>query len=364
MIIFVNCKITDVKRPGSPNYDRFNLPPVPRFDVARYCFASFAPLAPIVSRFIFYLEMADGYAGQEAEMEAWLRSTLPEDKLSLYWHRCNNISAWRQAAEEINAIDDDMVYPVGNDDHAFIDSDIELFTQGIEAVKRDPDPYAVLMTGHYPEFMRYASRLGGHLDSSGNFVVFNDLNFDAMRVMKKDYFNWHLTAITDDSILLFRTEGWFCLGHTYPRNTIYLAGREQFRHFDGFFHVGVTPEVFPALEIPPRFFQREMHVRFGFDDIDRSAVNVNPCTERFKSVDWESGVEFKCMLEDLPVFWQPFIKEISVNPEADRVAMIVARNEQYTKMMNCSLGSYQGDFNESNLSPQSWIQNQMLKTTF
>jgi hypothetical protein len=64
------------------------------------------------------------------------------------------------------------------------------------------------------------------------------------------------------------------------------------------------------------------------------------------------------------VFWQPFVKEISVNPEADRVAMIEARNEQYTKMMNCSLGSYQGDFNESNLSPQSWVQNQMLKTTF
>jgi hypothetical protein len=362
MIIFVNCKITDVKRSGSPDYNRFNLAPTTRLDVAKYCFASFGALTPIVSKFIFYLEMADGFAGKEDEMQNWLESVLPKDKLSLNWYRNNTIEQWRNAAIEINLIDDDIVYPVGNDDHAFIDSSIDLFTKGIEAIRQDPDPCAVLMTGHYPEFMRYAPKLGGHLSECENFVVFNDLNFDAMRVMKKDYFNWHLSLGSEPESLVFRTENWFNLGYGYPRNTIYLAAKEQFRHYDGYNHVFIGPEVMPALEIPPGFFEREVKIRYGFDDVDRTAVNVNPLAAALKAAEPINGVDFKFTLSDIPAFWKTFIKSVEINPGIDEVKMKQARDQHYIDMAQLSCESYQGKFDKSNLGPVEWLKNQMLIT--
>ena len=56
MIVWFNCKITD-NRLNPENIERYNLRNDNRFDVARYSFASFAPLAPLVSKFIFNLEL-------------------------------------------------------------------------------------------------------------------------------------------------------------------------------------------------------------------------------------------------------------------------------------------------------------------
>ena len=52
MIVWFNCKITD-ERLNPQNIIRYNLRDDNRFDVARYSFASFAPLEPLVSKFIF-----------------------------------------------------------------------------------------------------------------------------------------------------------------------------------------------------------------------------------------------------------------------------------------------------------------------
>ena len=56
MIIWFNCKITDV-RLNPQSIVRYNLRNDNRFDVARYSFASFAPLEPLTTKFIFNLEM-------------------------------------------------------------------------------------------------------------------------------------------------------------------------------------------------------------------------------------------------------------------------------------------------------------------
>jgi hypothetical protein len=356
MIVFINCKISDIRL---SHYNRYNLRNDNRFDIARYCFSSFAPLSPIVSRFIFYLELADGFFGQEKEMEEWLCNVLPNDKLSLYWHRCNNVTQWKEAAKEINAIDDDLVYPAGNEDHAFFDSNIDIFNEGLKLIQNDADPHAVLMTSHYPEWMRYSYKLGGQLSESGNFVISQDLNWDAIRVMKKEFFNWHINSISDPNKLIFRTENWYGFP-SYPKSKIYAPTKEQFRHFDGYSHVLIGPEVVPPIEIPIGFFDRAMKIRYGFNDIDLTSVNINPLTDKLKTVDSINGVDYKFTLADLPAFWKPFIKEIIISPNLDQNKARQARNQNHIDMTQLNLRSPYGDFNSTNLNPNNWIKNHML----
>jgi hypothetical protein len=99
MIIWFNCKITDVRL---STWKRFHLREDDRFDVARYSFASYAPLEPLVKKFIFNLELADACAGRKDEMEQWLRGIFPADKLSIHWHRCDNSPQWREVQAEMD----------------------------------------------------------------------------------------------------------------------------------------------------------------------------------------------------------------------------------------------------------------------
>ena len=360
MIVFFNCKISDIRLTPQP---RYNLRNDNRFDVARYSFASFAPLAPLVSKFIFYLEMADGHAGQEAEMQQWLEEVLPKEKLSLHWHRCNNIAQWREAAVEIDAIDDNLIFPAGNEDHIFMDSNTEVFRRGLELISNDPDPAAVLMTSHYPEGIRSSHYYKGELSACGNYVSYTFGNNDALRVMKKEFFNWYLDQVKDPNMLIFRTEHWNNI--ILPTNKIYIPTKEQFRHYDGYAHVKIGPGVVPPLEIPNGFFtDLGMTIKYGFDVRDNNAVNINPLANALYSADPVNGTDYKFTLDDLPAFWRPHIRQCIKAPYIDNDAMRVARDQHFYDMTKVDIDWHHVGvkFDQSNLSPAKWIQNHMLVT--
>jgi len=44
--------------------------------------------------------------------------------------------------------------------------------------------------------------------------------------------------------------------------------KEQFRHFDGYAHVGIGADYAPPLEIPPGFFEQSITIKYGFDEND------------------------------------------------------------------------------------------------
>jgi hypothetical protein len=356
MILFFNNKITNVRRPGSPLPHRPNLKTDDRFDIARYSFASYKVLDPLVSKYVFYLSMEDDYASRQDEMESWLRSIFPAEKLSLHWHRCNNINEWREANKEFETIDDPLIYPIGNDDHIFMDSNIDTFTKGIDLVVNDPDDAAVLFVSHYSENMRYAGKFNGELSECCNYVSYTLANSDAIRVMKRDFFRKYLSDINDDR-LVFRMESW------HPDfqyiNKMYCPTKEQFKHYDGYAHVNIDVSVDPPLEIPPGFFEGKIKIRYGFTDIDPSAVNINP-TLSYKTVNIVNGVDYKFTLDDLPLFWKPYIDAIEIAPNIDHKIMRKARNSHLTDLMNVSLNSYIGTFNNNNIAPQHWINKHLM----
>jgi hypothetical protein len=272
MIVWFNCKISDIRLTPQP---RYHLRTDDRLDVAKYSLASFRPLDKVTSKWIFNFELADGCAGREEEFGAWIRENFPEDKTVINWYRCNNYEQWQEIADLINAESDNLIFPAGNEDHIFMDSDIELFKEGLELVANDPDTNAVLFTSHFPETMRasYYYNPEGITDN-GHYAWYSMGNNDALRVMKKDFFNYYVEVMKNRNMTFYRTEDWNSVG--LPTCKMYCPTKEQFRHYDGYGHVQIGADVCPPLEIPSGFFEKSMIVKYGYDQRQEGCVNINP----------------------------------------------------------------------------------------
>lgn len=359
MIVWFNCKISDIRPNPQP---RYHLREDNRFDIARYSFASFKPLESQVSKFIFNLEMADGHAHQQKEMEEWLTGLFPAEKLSIHWHRCNNIAQWREVQAEVNAIDDPLIFPAGNEDHIFMDSNVIIMARAQYHINKTADASAVFMTSHYPENIRAAYQFDGENKGDG-LLRYNTGNNDALRVMKKEFFNWYLDQVKDPGMFIFRTEHWNSL--VLPNNLLYIPTKEQFRHFDGYAHVGIGPDYVPPLEIPPGFFEKNITIKYGFNERDPDCVNINPCAETLYAADGK-GTDYKWLLKDIPEFWNPYIKEIIVAPGIDEDAMAEARDRHLLLMSRLHFEwPHMGvKFDETNYPPVEWLNPYMQALEF
>jgi hypothetical protein len=357
MIVWFNCKISDIRPNPQP---RYNLKHDDRFDVAKYSFASFAPLSPLVSKFIFNLEMADAYVGREADMEAWLKSVLPADKLELNWFRCDTKEQWEDLRNQVNDLDDDLIFPAGNEDHVFMDSGIAVFEELLELIKKDPNKQAVFMTSHWPESIRAAQHFNGIHE--GNSVRYNLGNNDALRVMKKDFFNWYVDQLKDN-MSVFRTEHWN--GIVLPENTIYVPTKEQFRHFDGYGHVGIGADYCPPLEIPPGFFNKSIKIKYGFEDHDPACLNLNPSADHLHASN-PNGTDYKWCLEDIPVFLNNYISDRVTNSLSDNNKLKEDRdiNLLLTSRLHFNWPHFGVRFAEANSPPVNWLNPHMLAVEF
>lgn len=346
MIVWFNNKVTDNRR--TPIGSRFGLANSDRFDVARYGFASFAVLDPLVSKFIFTLELADSHAGREREMEDWIRENFPEHKLIIKWSRCNSIPEWELMNSEIGQQLDDTIYLAGNEDYIFTDSTLSLWESALETIKIDPDPRAVFMMCHYPEWLR-SGYINGSLHHDKNFSIHHETQSFAMQVIKLSHYYEFLEvnkpiAAKNERPIYMMDSFFKCPGVS----KVYSPTKELCRHFDGYNHVGANPGVIPPISIPPGFFESNMVIRYGFDERDPNCVNINPL-KQLVTVD-KFGTDYKMCLEDIPLFWKSRIKEIIIAKNIDHHAMKRARNIHYLNM---------GKAMDSRI-PDTWFQNHLI----
>lgn len=319
MIIWFNCKISDKRL--TVIGPRGNLKEYNRFDVTKYAFASFVPLEPNISKIFFNLELDEPYVGREKEMEDWIYSLFPSEKVRIQWHRCMNIIEWRKVQVEIDEIDDDIIYLAGCEDYVFMCKNTDAWNQGINLIKKDPSPTAVMAMCHYHEalFDAYNTRMS-KLTLCGNFVTAPYHGTYSIFVMKKELYHMYLEANNDPSRIFYRPDGFW----VEFNKTIYAPTIELAKHYDGYSsNHGIS--ICPPLEIPVGFFEKSIVIRYGFNDRDDTCVNINPLLDLY-SVDI-NGTDYKWTLDDIPAFWKPYIKKIIINDNIDENAFALARDK-------------------------------------
>ena len=346
MIVWYNIKITDKRLNSGTCGPRGNLKIVNRFDIAKYTFASFVPLETITSKFIFNISLEDPFQGREEELGEWIKNLFPPNKVEIIWHRCNSVAQWKEVQPIIDAIDDDLVYIAGNDDHVFTDSDISLWQKGLELVSQDSNYKSALVYCHHPEILRNGVERGARLIDDGNFVNFRLDMSVSIAVTTKEFYHSFLKNNKDPNREVYRMDG-FEWEEFY--SNIYAPTKEISRHFDGYPHVAMNPNVCPPLDIPVGFFDKNITIRYGFNDRDPNCVNINPLSQNLYFVD-VNGSDYKFTLDDIPLFWKPYIKKIEIADNIDHDQLTAARNKHFSELSSAAHNGIQIPV------PEDWVK--------
>jgi hypothetical protein len=328
MILVSNVKITNVRLYASPNRGHLSNPD--RMAVWKYTLASYVPLLPLISKIILNIDLASTeYAGQEPELETYIRTLFPDNKLVLKWARNNTTADWRKSyLEDVLPVDDDLIFNVTNDDHIFVDSDLTFITDCITHLKNSNEPFAQIVYSHHPEGMRHAARSGYKPSEDFSCLIGHGRMVSSLDIIKKERWrHYWFDYDYGDKTNVFRPDEWVSQAGAVPNgSTQFMPLRELVRHFDGYEHAAPFLNLCPPLEIPPGFFQRQIKIAYGYDYNKEGYVNINPLSKNLKAYDGV-GADYKYSLEDIPLFWRDRIVEIDVNPDADLAKMNRARDE-------------------------------------
>ena len=351
MNLLMSVFITD-KRLNPGDVARGLLPTPNRTDVLRYTLESLSVL-PIKKAYL-YIELDDNYKNHDL---SYIHTLFDAE---IHTKRLTHQSQWKAA---IDKMPDDLIWYCGNDDHVFMDRDLTVIENIINSMIED---LCILNYSHFPEIMQMMREANCIIGTDNYSKQYLDNWTDATQIMSKKLLHiiWNNYDYGDK--FLFRTDGLPC-----PHAYVYLPLREICRHFDGYGnwnenHLAApgrcNPDFCPALSIPPGFFEKEIKLRFFFDDNLPGWVNINPLKQNFTYKDI-NGTDYKWIVKDIPLFWKNKIKEITINSNADIELMTQKRNEAFMELMKSRFYVHANTKHDGSRLNLPWESN-LLNTAF
>ena len=346
MILLFNVLITDEKPPiVQISYDRGNLKSYSKIDVLKYCLSSLAVTYPW-KKAILNIQLDGHYSDYQKDIETLINNEFKEFEVVLNWKRNETQQDW---IDTYSLFNDDLIWYLGNHDHIFIDNSQEYLNKLVNSLTQTQIEFPSVWQTHWPECVRSAklgylhpgeilpreSRQGYSIKK--DFITVKARNFDSFIIMNKQlYKDWFFTGDWGDNILP-RTDyfgqsleelRWKMKMPTksLPLQTGIVPLKELCRHFDGYAHqhYTITNNQCPAIDIPPGFFEKDIKIRYGYDDYKEGWVNINPKNPNYYAHD-KSGTDYKFTLKELPLVWKNKISVVDSNPELNDIEMLQYR---------------------------------------
>ena len=353
MILLFNIRITD-QRFSTTAYQRAGwLPIYDRADLFKYSLASYKAFDCLISKAVFYIQLDPEYSHRQGELEEYILSLFPD--CVLRWERNFYARDWTLSyARDLAHLSDDLIWVACNEDHVFVDYNLDVLKSGLDLLSADPNHYSALLYSHWHEGLSITLHKQGILSKCGNWVSASWSETSGVQVIKKARLNHHFTSRDWGDRPMFRTDCLMLEGYelTAP---IYIPTRELVRHYDAYMHVSCPHDRAPPLVIPPGFFQNQLRVRYGYPDRKEGWVNVNPMMQYY-AVD-PNGVDSKTTLDRLPMFWQPV--EIDINPDADQEQLNTARIEHFVRQTHSPMNTWGVPFGDNPRVPPEWYQHHL-----
>jgi len=357
MILLYNVYITDKSSTKGQwerlgiTYDRGNLNNPNKLEILKYSLASYAVAYPW-KKVILNLELDPDYISldKKQELKDFAYNEFKNTEI-IYSDRRNLLQ--QDWINTYKLLDDDIIFYQGNHDHIFIDNSTSYLEELVE-LKSKYGKNLTISTSHFPEAIRTAKC--GYIDHhepyptnpskdykiESNHIYLTGRVLDSLIIITKEiYKNWFVEdnweriqapkeLFKSGQIELARTEGTGIMGLGEIKNIlnssfidqkIVIPFKELFRHFDGYGHQKIPNSSCPSLDIPPGFFERDIKIRYGYEDYKEGWVNINPKSENYRVFD-KSGTDYKFTLENLPLVWLSRISFVDSNPNIDHEEMI------------------------------------------
>jgi hypothetical protein len=255
MILVLSCFITNNRISSENRYDRL--------DVFKYTLKSYKIL-PFEELFFFIL--LDGtFIQRKDELEKFIYSTfnnIDVSKIHLEFNRYTTQNEWTPFFIELNKKyeENELIWFIQNDDHVFIDFNVDILTEGLDLLKKEKNNFKSLYFSHWPEILK----LSGKYETPaliGNYIKFNMSLLDSIQIFNLKYLNFifleykwkanhhiRIDSILNELVNLPAEENTL-------NQVIYVPLREMVRHFDGYSHVHMDSKACPPLIYPENKFE-------------------------------------------------------------------------------------------------------------
>jgi hypothetical protein len=346
MILFCNTFITETKPSiGKGFVFRENLKSFSNFDIFKYSLASLA-VAYDWSKVILKISLDDIYKYRQQELEKFIKNEFINFNLILEWKRNEYQNDWKK---DYKLIDNNLIWFYCNHDHIFFDSSKDYLTSLVNDISNEE--LCTVGFSHWPECIRTVRQgfqsnpifnTSPHPSYKiyDNYASADSINFDSIQIITKDlYYKWWFEG-EFNHIKLPRPD-FFGIGlaeiKPMPIHKTISPLKEICRHFDGYQHIQpvITNNQCPAIDIPFGFFEKDIKIRYGYNDYKEGWTNINPKNDYYYAYD-KSGTDYKFTLNDIPLVWRNRISEIDFNSNIDEEEMIQYRLKSILEMMYTS----------------------------
>jgi hypothetical protein len=329
MILLVNTRL--LGEPRQTGYYRGVLPPGHKYEILKYTLASYAAI-DTWSDIRIHLTLDPPYDQYTQDFEEFIDKEF-EGYAKISYDRIDTQAKWHSLTEELKNGEDPVIWVACNHDHPFIDYNLDIVHASEDILANDPVPSSVYYS-HWVEIPRGMGLRGPVYLRKDGFLRGLFDHMDTIQILHKNLFYswWHQKDFTNgNSNRYLPRSDWEEVYKHEPYRT-YVPPRELCRHFDSYPHLFSVADC-PGLTIPEGFFENDIKIRYGYPNRLEGWVNVNPYAQNYRSASID-GVEWKCLLEDLPYFWKGRISEVDQNPNFDSEASVEIRNLNYDRYIN------------------------------
>jgi hypothetical protein len=230
-------------------------------DVFKYMLYSYREL-PFTDIYLFIL-LDNEFKNQQNELENYIYnnfSNLNKHKIHITFDRYYQQSKWIPFMSELfdKFGPNELVWFTQNDDHIFIDFNMEILNEGLELLKNDPSKHKSLYYSHWPEILKMSGKYQEPI-LINNYIKFKLSLLDSIQIFNLQLlfhviveYKWKTDHNRIDSVLneLARRPS-----EEDPLNqTIYVPLREIVRHFDGYDHARMDRTACGPLILPCNTF--------------------------------------------------------------------------------------------------------------
>lgn len=337
MILFSNNIITDVRASvGGMNR-------VDRLDLFKYTLASYSCI-PAITEVIVCCELAGSYVSRAQDLREYVNLLFPARKVTFRSESPSTQTLWRQVLTETGLVESAQpILYLGNDDHVFIDYDLEWLNEGLALMAAQPESQInTLHISSWPEAISTMYGLNQYVTTpSGHFWEAELFYVDSIQIVNAEYFRHIFFDLDLGDAYVRRTDAiltnWYpYLGdyafplvsgsEVHPVVRTFVPLREMVRHFDSYWHVEMSLKDCPLLSVPPGFFESKIRIDYGAE----------------KPLDgghWMNPLDPECpdqrTLEDIPLFWKGRIAAIHNYTPAGitQQALLDGRNSAHRRIM-------------------------------
>lgn len=308
MILFINVylDINKISPLGQPN-SRYKLKNYSNLEIFLYTLESYRVIE--WSNVVIYCELHESHPDQK-EFYDKIREIFPE--ASLYKTRNAYQSQWQQAILDLDKYDDDLIWYAGNHDHPYLAPNHIQLHEILDALNNCNEQYKGAVYSHHPDNISWikASNYYDWHHESKLVCTYRAPRAEGIMIVNKALFkSWWFDYNYGESFI--PRADWKDVSCQSPEYKIFMPIRLMCHHFDGYTfgsYMYDTRDV-PPLEIPEGFWDKNIIIDYCSSSRQKGNLWINPMIANHKSMN-ENGVDLKCMIEDLPLFWKSRIKKI------------------------------------------------------